>query len=45
MNPNVAARLNQILLTAAIRAEQINAQRDFDRRAKENAQRLDKETQ
>lgn len=40
-----ATRLHQILLTAAMRAEQINAMRAFDKRAQENAQRLDKETE
>ncbi|MDI3563538.1 hypothetical protein [Bradyrhizobium sp. Arg816] len=38
-------RLNQILLQAAIRAEQINADRVIEQRRRENAQRLDQEAQ
>ncbi|WGR74321.1 MULTISPECIES: hypothetical protein [unclassified Bradyrhizobium] len=36
-------RLNQILLQAAIRAERVNSDKLFEQRARENAQRLDKE--
>lgn len=38
-----STRLNQILLQAAIRAEQINADRATEQRRRENAQRLDRE--
>jgi hypothetical protein len=38
-----ATRLNQILLQAAIRAEQVNAERVTEQRRRENAQRLDRE--
>jgi hypothetical protein len=37
------SRLNQILLQAAVRAEQVNAEKIVEKRRRENAQRLDKE--